>query len=70
MLSELLNKRAVIIIISIIWGLGLAILFRKSCDNDKCVVVKAPLELAHSGNIIRSGNRCYELKRYYSECVY
>ena len=35
--DEKVNK----IIISIIWGLGIASLFRKVCNNN-CLVVKAP----------------------------
>ena len=29
-------------IISIILGLGIAALFRKVCNNNKCIVIKAP----------------------------
>ena len=38
-------------ILSIIWGLGISALFRRVCDNNKCIVVKAP-----------KGNQFYENK--------
>lgn len=30
------------IIISIIWGFGLATFFKKTCTNNKCIVIKQP----------------------------
>ena len=39
------NERANTILISIIWGFGVASLFRKICDNNKCIVIKAPSDI-------------------------
>ncbi len=36
------DERTNTIIISIIWGLGIASIFRKICNNNKCIVIKAP----------------------------
>ena len=33
------NERTNTILISIIWGFGVASLFRKICDNNKCIVI-------------------------------
>lgn len=66
-----LNNRVVIILISMIWGFGLALLFRRVCHNDQCVVVKIPPDFNKSNGIIYDrGNRCYKLKKYPSECAY
>lgn len=70
MASDILNNRAITIIISIIWGLGLALLFRKTCQNENCVVVKVPPEFYLRHNIIKSGNHCYQLQKYASTCNY
>lgn len=40
--ADILNTTMGSVIVSIIIGLGLAALFRKVCDDKKCVVVKAP----------------------------
>lgn len=66
--SSLFEKRSIIIFISLIWGLGLSLLFRKICTNDKCVVIKVPHELKSDNNIIRNSNKCYKLKEYPVPC--
>lgn len=55
------------IIISLIWGFGLALLFRKSCDNDKCVIIKSPPELGNGGLIQINGNSIL-LNKYNYPC--
>lgn len=44
MLTNILQSRLGIIIISIIWGLGLSTLFRRSCQGKRChlVVYRGP----------------------------
>jgi hypothetical protein len=71
MSNSIFDNRSIAIIISLIWGMGLAILFRKVCQNDQCTVVKVPIELSKNRNIIRDkNNRCYQLHKYGSECIY
>lgn len=69
-MSDILNNNIVIILISLIWGIGLAILFRRICMDDNCVIVNAPKKLIDDNNIIRHKNRCYELEKYDSPCIY
>ena len=71
-MSNILNNRIVIILISMIWGFGIALLFRKVCQNDQCVVVKVPPAFNNSNHIIydNSSNRCYKLEPYPSSCIY
>lgn len=40
--SNILDTTMGSVVVSMIIGLGLAALFRKVCDDKKCVVVKAP----------------------------
>lgn len=70
-MRELLENRIIIILISIIWGFGLALLFRKVCLNDQCTIVKVPPSLNINNNIIHDKNdRCYQLQKYPSPCAY
>ena len=62
------KSEAIGIIISVLWGVGLAVLFRKTCINDQCVVVKVPLEFGDTSNIIRNDGRCYQLQPYVYPC--
>jgi len=67
----MLENRNIIILISIIWGLGLALLFRKICTNDQCVINKLPASFSGQNNTIYDRNgKCYRLLKYPSQCVY
>lgn len=61
------NNRIFAILISLIWGFGLALLFKKTCQNDTCVIVRAPDNFPGR---IKSGNKCYELTKYNADCIY
>lgn len=69
---EILNNNIIIIIISIIWGFGISLLFRKICKSDKCTITKIHPDFLTNGSMIYDGkkNKCYELHKYYSECDY
>lgn len=70
-MASIFENRVIIILISLIWGFGLALLFRKVCQNDQCVVVKVPPSFnAQQGIIHDRDNRCYKLEKYLSPCVY
>ena len=58
--DEKVNK----ILISIIWGLGIATLFRKVCTNN-CLVVKAP---KMKNYIEVKDNKCYEFVKEKVPC--
>jgi hypothetical protein len=53
--------------ISFLWGFGIALLFKKACDNGRCIVVKIPGGFADT---IVQNDKCYQLNRYPSECSY
>jgi hypothetical protein len=70
-MASILENRIIIILISMIWGFGLALLFRKICQNYKCVIVKVPPIFNNENNVIYDrNNRCYKLQKYPSQCVY
>ena len=70
-MTSILENNIVIILISLIWGLGLALLFRRVCQNDVCTIIKVPPSLYTQNNIIYDkNNRCYQLYKYPSPCVY
>ena len=53
------------VIISIIWGLGLACLFRKACKNN-CIVINAPSDI--NSYIEHIDNKCYRFTKNNIEC--
>lgn len=68
---NIFENNLVVILISLIWGFGLALLFKKVCENDQCTVVKVPPTFyTQNGIIYDRNNRCYQLQKYPSPCIY
>jgi hypothetical protein len=70
MLEEFIQSKTGIILISVIWGLGLATLFKKSCEGYNCNVIKyqGPTndDIKHVWKY--TNNKCYKFNPYLSEC--
>ncbi len=56
------------IVISIIWGLGLACLFRKVCIGRNCIVYKAPDPKTVEDNIYKFDGKCYQYEPEPTKC--
>lgn len=57
------------VIISVIWGVGFALLFKKVCPNNKCLLIRVPPEFENGDNIIHDGKKCYKLTKYPAKCT-
>ena len=55
-------------LISIILGLGLASLFRKSCDKRNCLIFEAPPLDDVKNNIYKHDGKCYKFKEKSVNC--
>ena len=65
-MNKFFNSKNGQIIISIIWGLGLAALFRKVCEGRNCIVIKAEKPKKIKDKIFKYENSCY---KYYPEAI-
>ena len=66
MIDKILKSKHGKIIISIIWGLGLAALFRKVCEGRKCLVIKGPKPEEVDNKIYKFDDKCYKYNsRFY-----
>ena len=69
---KFLQSKIAIIIISIIWGLGLSTLFRKSCDfSNNCKIIEykgPPTELNNMIWNYGDTNKCYNLETEIVKC--
>ena len=54
--------------ISIILGLGLASLFRKSCEKRNCLLFQAPSLDEVKNNIYKHDGKCYKFKEQSVKC--
>jgi hypothetical protein len=55
-------------IISIILGIGLASLFRKSCEGRSCMVFRGPSIDDINKNNYKYGDKCYSFKPHSIKC--
>lgn len=56
------------VIISIILGLGLAALFRKSCNDNNCIIIKGPPQAEIEGKVFAFDDKCYTYKPQATSC--
>ncbi len=56
------------IFVSIIWGLGLAAFFRKSCKDRSCLLIRGPKPNKIKDKIYQFNNRCYTYLPYSVSC--
>lgn len=56
------------IIISIILGIGLASLFRKSCESRNCFVFRAPKLEQVESTVYKHDDKCYQFKPKSTKC--
>lgn len=57
------------IILSIIWGLGLAMLFRRVCKGRNCIIIKGPKPSEMEGKIYKFNNKCYKYTSETTHCI-
>ena len=68
MIEKILKSKHGKIIISIIWGLGLAALFRKVCEGRNCLIIKGPKPKEVDNNVYKFDNKCYKYNSYTTKC--
>lgn len=68
MITDIINSKVGRIIISILWGLGLACLFRTVCKDRSCMVIKAPDYKEFENKTYKHNNKCYKYSVKDSEC--
>ena len=54
-----LKKKEGIILVSILWGFGLACLFRQVCKSRKCIIYNSPDPNKFIDKIYNFNNKCY-----------
>jgi hypothetical protein len=73
MLSNIINKlfknKNGIIVVSIILGLGLASIFKKTCVGDGCIIIKSLPPDEVQANTYRHDDKCYKYKAHSSKCT-
>lgn len=71
MLSNMINimkTKQGSIIVSIILGIGIASLFRKSCEARNCMVFRAPTLSKVKSNVFKHDDKCYKFTEKSVQC--
>ena len=66
--KKLLDNNFASILISVVFGLGLASVFRKICKNGRCIVVKGPPIDEIRKNVYKMDNECYKYTPFATNC--
>lgn len=66
-IKKLLHSKTGMKLFSIILGLGLASLFKMSCDNRSCIVYKGP-EFEDDKKTLKYNNKCYKVEETLINC--
>jgi len=66
--TQILNSNWVVVLVSIIWGIGIALLFRKTCGKEQCQIYKVPPDFR--SQVIYAQGKCYRLYKYPAPCRY
>lgn len=67
-IKRIINSERGKIVFSILLGLGLATLFRQSCNSNKCLVFKAPPLDQIKNKIFNYNNKCYKFTERSVSC--
>ena len=65
----LLKNKYSKIIMGLIWGFGLACIFRSACNGRKCIIYKAPKPKDVENKIYEHDDKCYTYKTVNTECT-
>ena len=68
MIQNLLDSRIGQVIISVVLGLGLAALFRRSCEGNNCIIIKSPPVANIEGHTFGFNNKCYRYNPKNTKC--
>jgi hypothetical protein len=68
MIFDALHNKNIQLFISLIWGLGLAMFFRRSCKGRSCIIIKGPKAEEMHDKIFKHDNKCYKYTAETTTC--
>lgn len=67
-LQRLVNTKLGRIFMSIVFGIGLAALFRRTCTDKHCIVFNGPIIKEFDNKIYKHDGKCYKYETSSSKC--
>jgi hypothetical protein len=68
MTNRLLDNKISVIIVSAIFGLGLASIFRQVCKGRSCIIINGPSTKEINEYFYKIGSDCYKYIPYVVDC--
>jgi len=68
-MNNIFKNETTKIILGILWGFGLACIFRTACNGRKCIIYKAPKPADVVNSIYNHDEKCYQYKTVTTECT-
>ncbi len=68
---EIFSKRPMIVLLSVVWGLGLATLFVSVANNRNCIIIRGEKPADIEKKVFQYSdldNKCYTYKSYITPC--
>jgi len=66
--KDIFKNKYTRIILGALWGFGLACIFRTACNNNNCIIYKAPNPVTIKNNIYEFKDKCYQYDSVNSDC--
>ncbi len=67
-MNKIFKNEYIRIILGLLWGFGLACIFRSACNGRKCIVYKAPKPSEVINKIYSFDDKCYKYKTETTSC--
>lgn len=67
-INKALKNEYTKIILGILWGFGLACIFRCACNGRKCIIYKAPNPKDVENSVYNYDEKCYKYATIVTEC--
>ena len=67
--AKFLKSENTKIVLGIIWGLGIACIFRCACEGRKCIIYKSPNPLDIENKIYSHKEKCYTYDTSETACT-
>lgn len=68
-MKEIFKNKSTKIILGILWGFGLAVIFRHACLGKKCIIYKSPVPATIKSNIYSFDDKCFKYKPTSTKCT-
>ena len=66
---DIFKNRITKIILGILWGFGLAVIFRYACLGKNCIIYKSPVPASIKNNIYSFDEKCFKYNSVSTQCT-